>query len=297
VVYKKKSICFFTQTGDTESPFAYSVPVPDVGCYFGGGVLTIFGTIDMFPAENNFYLYDGNTLSPIGDKIKDNFYNDISASSIGMRHGFVLKEFTEIQFFYPSQGNTTPNKVIVYNQDMNIWESYWDIPATASGFVLYQISETWSGASGTWSADTGTWDEGGLLSPNPIILIGQGTSLFKEDQTALDDNGIPYTFEWHTKQIKADEDKLMHITGVVVDYFCTDTADLKSSISGDGGSTWSTEQTVSLSPTNQGSSKKAFFDFLGDYQTIIIKLKSTSGCLFQIVKVSLRTVPVGDVLK
>jgi hypothetical protein len=282
------------QTGRSDSPFNFSTRIPGVGAYFPGGLLSI-GASDAFIGSDNFYLYDLQSISPIGDKVKDNFFSIVNPAYIDTCHGMVAEEFNEAQWFFPTSGETTPNKVWTYNYDMEIFSSEWDMPATASGYATQQTSFTWNGMSGTWDEQTEVWDSSQLQAAVPLNLIGQGTAVYKQDVTATSDAGVNFEFEWQTKEFKSDNLKAMAVYRVVVEYLCSISATLRVSISGDGGETFGTEMSQTLS--TQSGIQRAFFDFIETVPSITVRLRVNDGGKYQITRIFIEALPSGEILE
>jgi hypothetical protein len=133
---------------------------------------------------DNFYIFNGASLTRIGDPIRDDFFGDLSPSKKHLTFAFHIEDKGEVGFAYPSLSASTPDKAWVYNYLLNAW-SLRDFPFSSAGAFLSQSSLTWNDAVGTWDTQTGTWDDRTLLSNAPIPLVGDGSvkKVFKYDTT------------------------------------------------------------------------------------------------------------------
>jgi len=300
VLYKSYSIGHMTQTGRSDSPFNYDeVRVPAVGLYYPSLFFSI-GDADIIASSDNFYSYDTRNINAIGDDIKDNFLQRIDPSYIETAHALVAEEFAEAQLYFPTVDNTTPNIAWVYNYGMNIFSSEWDLAANASGYATQKVSESWDAAVGSWDSDTDIWDSSQILASTPLNIIAKGTDLYKLDTNALTDAGTEFTFEWWTKELGAKDFKVLEtkqitIMRVVVFYYCSVSSTLNCSLSGDGGKTFTTEKSASLTYDEPDKLQTAFFSFNHTYDTVIVRFRA-SNSRFQIVRVRVEGIAVGDII-
>ncbi len=295
VVYKTYSISHMSETGRSDSPFDYKTKIPGIGLYFPGIFFSI-GDADVIGGSDNFYSYNTVNIKALADDVKDRFLQIVDPNYSHKAHSLVIEEFGEAQNFFPSIDNTTPNKCWIYNYEMDIWSSEWDLAATASGYATQEISESWNTTEGVWDTDTDIWNSAQLLASVPLNMIAQGTSLYKEDTNALDDAGTNFTFEWWTKEFKLPEARTITTYRVVVDYYCAVQSTLKCSLSGDGGQTFTDEVSIALTYSSATKMKRAFFDFIETFETVLARFRCTDGGRFQIVKVAIESMPTGDII-
>ena len=294
VVYKSYSISHMAETGRLDSPFEYRMKVPGIGLYYPG-IFFSLGDSDVIGGSDNFYTYNAVNINAIGDDIKERFLQVIDPNYSHTAHALVVEEFGEAQVFFPTADNTTPNKCWVYNYDMDICSGEWDLAAIASGYATQEVTGSWDSDDESWDSDTTTWDSVEILASTPLNMISQGSSLYKESPSALNDNGVDFTFEWWTKEFKLSEAKTISTYRVVVDYYCSITSTLKCSLSGDGGQTFTSEKSVALTYDSPSKMKRAFFDFIETFQTVLVRFRSVGG-RFQIVRVAIESMPTGEII-
>ena len=184
---------------------------------------------------------------------------------------------------------------------MDIFSGEWNLPATASGYATQEVSESWNAATGSWDTDTDIWDSAQILAAVPLNMIAQGTSLYKEDTNALDDDGVNFTFEWHSKEITASNDegfeaKSISAFRVIVSYYCAVASTLRCSLSGDAGQTFTDEVSVNLSHDEPSKLKYAFFDFINTFNTLTVRLRCLDGGRFQITKMRVEAIFSGEII-
>jgi len=106
---------------------------------------------------------------------------------------------------------------------------------------------------------------------------------------------VNFEFEWWTKEFRSDQLKMMSVYRVVVEYYCSVAATLKVGISGDGGTNFHAEINQTL--VVGAELKRAFFDFICTYNTVIVRLQCNDGGRFQIVKVYIQSIESGEILE
>jgi len=295
LIYKTYSIIHCTRTGNASSPFDFKVRVDSIGCYFSRSLVSL-GDSHFFTGSDNFYTYDLRSPKAVGDKIKDEFFDELNPTYGSRTHSLVAEEFNEIQIYYPDTSSTTPNRCLVYNYDLLAFTSKWRISAEASGYGKQYASDTWDSSPGvyTWDTWTGSWDSSELLANKPLNLIANSNNLYKQSST-LTDAGTDFTLEWRTKEVALMESqKRVFLCRVRIGYYTQTSGSVLVSISGDGGSSWETDRTLSLSISSTSQLKYAVADFLGSYNSVIVRVRST-GVRYKIVRIVLELTIQGDI--
>ena len=295
IVYKTYSIFHVTRTGKTSAPFDYKLKVPGIGCYVPGSLVST-GSEDVFIASDNFYTYDLRSPTPIGDKIKDRLIDQMDPNYTGIAHALVCEEASEIQFYYCTAGESTPNRAIVWNYDLNAFTAEWEMRASCSGYATYVTTDTWNTISGTWNTRRGAWDSSVFQSSRPLNMIGLGANLYILDTSVDSDNGTDYIMQWHTKQIvSADETKFVSMYRVIIGYYCSSPTTLYVALSPDGGTSWVDERTVVLTSTEENKFQYAKADFLASYNSVSVRIKCIEGGNYKIVNIKLEAIPSGEI--
>jgi hypothetical protein len=295
LIYKTYSIMHATRTGSASNPFDFKVRVDSIGCYIPGTLVSI-GDAHFFVGSDNFYTYDLRSPKAVGDKVKDAFLDELNPTYAHRTHALVAEEFNEIQIYYPDTSSSTPNRCLVYNYDLLAFTSKWRISSLASGYGKQYSSDTWDSSPGTytWDTWTGSWDSSDLLANKPINLIANGANLYKQS-TALTDAGTSFTLEWRTKELALIElQKRILLCRVRIAYYTQTSGDILVSISGDGGASWETDRTCSLQTASTSQLKYAVADFLGTYNSIIVRVRSTS-VRYKIVRIILELTAAGEI--
>ena len=295
LIYKAYSIMHCTRTGSATSPFDFKVRVDSIGCFIPGTLVSL-GDSHFFAGSDNFYTYDLRSPKAVGDKIKDAFLDELNPTYSHRTHALVAEEFNEVHIYYPDTSSTTPNRCLVYNYDLLAFTSKWRISAIASGYGKQYASDTWDSSPGvyTWDTWTGSWDSSELLANKPLNLIAEDNKLYKYS-SSLTDAGTSFTLEWRTKEVAVPElHKRIFLCRVRVGYYTQTSGSLLVSISGDGGASWETDRTLSLSTSATSQLKYAVADFLGSYDSIIVRVRST-GARYKIVRIVLELTPAGEI--
>ncbi len=296
VTYKTYSIGHVTRTGRSDDPFAFEVKVPGIGCFIGGSLVSL-GDADIFVGSDNFYTYDLRSAEPVGDNVKDFFLTDLNPAYTHTGHALVVEEYSEVQFYYASVDNISPNKALVYNYDMDIWSGIWEFnsPVHSSGYATQEVSGTWDSDDEAWDTDSSEWDSSLTLSSQPLNMVAQGTSLYKQEPTAPI-SGANLNFIWETKDF-IPEEELKSITAyrVIVSYYALTSGNLIFETSVDGGQSWQNYQIQALNTTTPSRVRYAFFDLITTDEVISGRFRSIDGGRFQIVKVRLEAISAGDI--
>lgn len=296
IVYKTYSIGHITRTGRADDPFNFEVKVPGIGCFIGGSLVSL-GDADIFVGSDNIYTYDLRSAEPVGDNIKDFLLMDLNPAYTHTGHALVIEEYSEVQFYYAGIDNTSPNKAIIYNYDMDIWSGIWEFSSAvhSSGYATQVVSGTWDSDDETWDSDSTEWDSNLILSSQPLNLIAQGTSLYKQEPTSPI-SGANLDFVWETKDF-VPEEELKSITAyrVIVSYYALTSGNLIFDTSVDGGQSWQNYQIQALETTTPSRVRYMFFDLLTTDEVICGRFRSIDGGRFQIVKVRLEAISAGDV--
>lgn len=112
--------------------------------------------------KDNVYVHSGTkSISyPLKEKDRRYFYSDLDSTNFGNLFVVDNPGKEEAWLCYPSEGNTYPNKVLVYNYRTGA-TSFRDIAAASMDFgtVPVSLNATWDGSVGTtWDAFAGVWN-------------------------------------------------------------------------------------------------------------------------------------------
>lgn len=150
--------------------------------------LVDFGDRHMFVGPDNIWTYNGVSLVPIGDPIKDQFFAEVDPSQLGNVAAFFIEERDEVWITYSTTGSLVHDKAFTFNTIFNKWAGPRDIDGTGYGYYRKTATTSWDGATGTWDASTATWDDRTFLSNAPTNMMGNDDGLiFEVDEIATAD--------------------------------------------------------------------------------------------------------------
>jgi len=124
--------------------------------------------------DSDMLVHDGNTALPILDKqVRRDIFSGIDSDARNV--AFVLKNpfFNEIWVCYPSVGNTSCDKAVVWNyRDKTI--ALKDLPGIyhgAYGAIDEAITDPWSDDSEAWDTDTTKWNEAANVPGKTRVMM------------------------------------------------------------------------------------------------------------------------------
>ncbi len=141
VVYKEKGIVAMTFTGG-DTVFSKEVITTRTGLMASGAIIEMPHS-HIFVGDDNIYEFDGNSVTPIGDPIKDYFFNTLIPKGRSNVIGYYDKDQGDIMFVYDmvdSNRMTTPDEL--YPQDID-----WNLNSdkNRSSAITFNVStKTWS---------------------------------------------------------------------------------------------------------------------------------------------------------
>ena len=153
----------------------------------GPNAVTLAAGTIYWMGVDKFYKYDGR-LQTLGCDLLRYVYNDIDRVQFAQVYASTNEGFSEVWWFYPSDGSTTNDSYIVYNYLENIWY-YGTMARTAwldSGLQDYPIAATYS--NNLVSHELGV-DDGVTATLAPI------TAFITSSQFDIDD-GHNFSFVW-----------------------------------------------------------------------------------------------------
>lgn len=165
---------------------------------FGHGILTRncvaeYDGLHFVVTRSDVILHDGNTAVSVLDKQTRRFlFEDIDPD--GVDKVFVVKHpyMNEIYTCYPSLGETTCNKALVWNyKDKTV--SFRDLPDinhAAFGFINSNLSGQWNQDSDSWDSDLTSWQKGDYIPVQAsVIMASSDGKLYQLDGAASSASG------------------------------------------------------------------------------------------------------------
>lgn len=151
VVYKDRAI-FVGQYVGAPDVWQWTRVPGDIGCSNHDAVVNI-ETAHYFIGQENIYAFDGNSITPIGDGIKEWFFGVLNSNNRHKIRGFHDRKSGLVWWYFPKVGSSTLNAALVYSYYSKKW-GYAEISIECpveyvSGGVTWAtietISTTWSG--------------------------------------------------------------------------------------------------------------------------------------------------------
>lgn len=168
-LYKEHSIHIGQYVGPP-TIWARRLVVSNIGLRAPGAVADL-GDEHIFLGDDNFYVFNGLAVKPIGQAIFNTFIDELDPDKVEMVKAYVIDEDNEVWFIYPTSGNDTPNRMVVYNYISSAW-SFRDAPFTCIGRYRESLNKAWNGMPLTWEDHPERWDSRLWTANNPIILAG-----------------------------------------------------------------------------------------------------------------------------
>ncbi len=132
IVYKEDSIMFANRTGVATAPFSFTKPKMGVGNAAPYSIVDVLGT-NCFIGRNDFYMIEGDHPKPIGEKIRDKFFEIVSPTEMKKVFGGHNQLANEVMWI----ANTSEGKLgFAWNYKYNEWSVHSfasDITAIGKG--------------------------------------------------------------------------------------------------------------------------------------------------------------------
>lgn len=161
---------------------------------------TVHQDIVFFVGNNNIYMFNGNSIIPIGDSVAEYFFKNLKLEYKDAIRMIVDEKKQRLYIFYPSVNVETKScdRALVFNIETKGWTEY-DVPSLLDIIptTLYS-SLTWQDILTPWDATTGTWEEQAEGLKKKIVFSNFDKKLFLlEGQT--DTEEYNYEFYFTTK--------------------------------------------------------------------------------------------------
>lgn len=121
VAYKQRGMFVATYVGPPQIWAWQEVP-GNIGAWSQEAVVPIGNAAHVFVGYDDFYWFDGSRPTPIGEGVREAFFNDLDKSSTSKIKGLHDFEKKRISFYYPSVGGGgVIDSCIVYNYQTRRW--------------------------------------------------------------------------------------------------------------------------------------------------------------------------------
>lgn len=131
VVFKTDEIYFGNRTGTAASPIAFPSRRGGVGCIAPYSIAHVKGTV-AFLGRDNFYILNGTQPVPIGNQIRELFFDSVPYANLENVWSGVNQITQEVLFFATE---TSGQAVYVWNYGNNQWTKY-DFNDTITAFGM-----------------------------------------------------------------------------------------------------------------------------------------------------------------
>lgn len=161
VIFKRRAMFIGDYVGSFSGTFQFRETGGGAGCVGPYAVANVdIGLLFVGPYQ--IWLYDGAVARPIGDAIRQWFFDDLSGTYINHIRVVYDQQNSRVRIHYPRKDSSTGlcNGCIVYHLKTGKWGV--DHMTVEHAMVYIEPGITWSTVTGTWAAIGETWDSGAL---------------------------------------------------------------------------------------------------------------------------------------
>lgn len=167
VAYKNKSIFIGQYVGAPSVWDWQQVRAGEIGCV-GKEALCDLGPAHFFVSDDNFYLFDGSAPNPIGEQVRQWFFDNSSPQYRYKTKCVYDRQNNRVWVFYPSLSSTTCDHALVYHVKSSKWgRSNRSVQAVLNYIAAGLTFNTWDSAGATYDTlpniayDSQFWSAGG----------------------------------------------------------------------------------------------------------------------------------------
>lgn len=181
-IIKERSIWELEYVGGT-TVFTPAIRINGVGSYAPASVIVLDEEL-IFYGNDNFYLFDGFSIKPIGKQIYDKLYEaETRIVNAAMAHRAAAAYIEELKTYMISlvhKDKTVPDLVFRYYFDEEAWTMERK-EITAIGYFDISAYTAWDDLTDNWEDLDWAWNERDLPPGAPTTLIGDSTGAIYED--------------------------------------------------------------------------------------------------------------------
>lgn len=265
-IYTENSIYLATPTGLGEAPYRIELKESDVGLLCERVLQELPGLHHVFIGNENVYMFNGNSITPIADQIRYTLFSTLAPSRIRQMFSAVGSERPELLFFIATTSTTDgwPDKCWVYNHLARVWYPWSVVGHTCAAIHRLDDNLTWDETTGTWDAQIAEWNSRSLNAAYPAMLTGNtnGKVYIWGDNYASDD-GTAFLAKWTSRDLESDDvapaapPSWITMRDLNVVYRDRGTCTLSFYVSIDGGATWDGPYTLAIGGGVAGSIRTA----------------------------------------
>lgn len=200
--YRERSIEAMTYIGPPDI-FGFRRAETGTGLLAGNALIDM-GDRHVLIGPDNVWTYNGINLVPLGDAIKDNFFDELDPSQKSNIKMFFVEESDEIWMSFSSTGSFVHDKAYIYNIVLDKWSGPRDVDATGYGYYTEANDVTWDSAMGEWDNSTAEWDSRVFRANSPLNLMGNDDGLIFKTDFGTDKNGSTISARFESKLTDCD---------------------------------------------------------------------------------------------
>jgi len=188
-IIKERSIWELEYIGGT-TVFTPAIRINGVGSYAPSSVIVLDEEL-IFYGNDNFYLFDGFSIKPIGKQIYDKLYEAetriVNAAMADRSAAAYIEELKTYMISLVHKDNTVPDLIFTYSFDEEAW-TMMRKEITAIGYFDVTAYTAWNDLTDTWANQTWTWLDRDLPPGAPTTLIGDSSGTIYEDDRITKSN-------------------------------------------------------------------------------------------------------------
>ena len=241
-IIKERSIWEMEYVGGA-TVFTPMMRINGVGSYAPSSVIVLDEKM-IFYGNDNFYLFDGFSLTPIGKQIYSQLYEAetrlVNAAKANVSTAAYIEELKTYIIALVHKDKNVPDLIYRYDFDNEAW-TMERREVTAFGYFDVLTYTMWSDLTGLWNEQTWAWRDRDLPPGAPTTLIGDSTGkIYEDDRITKSTEYMCYetkdfTFEHAVRWTEFR----MQIKGGPFDVF----------YSTDGGTSWAMSKTFAVQTT------------------------------------------------
>lgn len=283
VVLKERRIVLGTRTGQASPAYTFSDRVGSVGTRCGYSVVNL-GQEIVYVGPDNIYAFDVNNNKPVGDYIRNAFFDTMNPVYMDQIYGYYVDEYEEVRFATPIGDTTYNNFEWCWNVKDNTWTKR-PREIKSVGYYSRQSGYTWDTFPGTWDDAVGAWDDAVILQNYPTTLFGsESGQVYEEDDMLLQEDGVSFDAIYEFGDIVVDPSSQTAVYRVEIRYAdIGSTATVYVDFSTDGGNSWDTCTVSLVGSSGNGKIRRAYADKIISGETLTVRFRSAEARQFEIV--------------
>ncbi len=280
LVWKERAIVSGVKTGQQDTPIDWAMlKTEGIGATAPRSIGS-WGGVSFALSHEGFYLLQNQVPQFIDQDIKRDFFRRMNPAALRQIHHLVMPEFGKIVWFIPEGTDLYPRSAWVYDLLLQGWDR-WELGASITAAVRTfagtgAVIDAYGGdgavldiTGGNALIDTGVISDAfidtlGTEATSVTYILGDASGYtYTLDFGAVNDNGASYVMSWESPDVRweglADPStgqvigprELVTLDCVGIEYNYTGSpTTLVCSVSTDGGLTWSTVESKSITSTS-----------------------------------------------